>query len=147
IKQHKPRFNVKLVDDKTYLSIKVTTNEPFPRALLVRRAKKDKALYFGPYGSAAAIRQTLRTVRKFFPLRTCSNAEFKNRTRPCIQYDMGRCGGPCVGLQNEEEYRKVVDEVVLFLKGRNQDLVESLKKKMAAEAEALRFESAARLRD
>jgi excinuclease ABC subunit C len=147
IKREKPRFNVKLVDDKTYLSIKVSTNEPFPRALLVRRAKRDKALYFGPYGSAAAIRQTLRTVRKFFPLRTCSNAEFRNRTRPCIQYDMGRCGAPCVGLQTEEQYRKVVDEVVLFLKGRTQDLVRALETKMEAEAAALRFESAARLRD
>src|SRR6185295_6079670 len=95
IKQHKPRFNVKLVDDKTYLSIKVTTNEPFPRALLVRRAKKDKALYFGPYGSAFAIRQTLRTIRKYFPLRTCTNADFRNWTRPCIQYQIGRCGAPC----------------------------------------------------
>lgn len=147
IKQHRPKFNIRLVDDKTYLSIKVSTNEPFPRALLVRRAKKDGALYFGPYSSAAAIRQTLRTIRKFFPLRTCSNAEFKNRTRPCIQYDMGRCGAPCVGLQNEAEYAKVVDQVVLFLKGRNQELVAALKKKMEAEAEALRFESAARLRD
>lgn len=147
IKQHKPRFNVKLVDDKTYLSIKVSTNEPFPRALLVRRAKRDKALYFGPYSSAAAIRQTLRTVRKFFPLRTCSNPEFRNRTRPCIQYDMGRCGGPCVGLQSADDYAKVVNEVVLFLKGRTDDLLDALRKKMDAEAAALRFESAARLRD
>ncbi len=147
LKQHRPRFNVKLVDDKTYLSIKITTNEPFPRALLVRRAKKDGALYFGPYSSAAAIRQTLRTIRKFFPLRTCSNAEFRNRTRPCIQYDMGRCGAPCVGYVGEAEYAKAVDQVVLFLKGRNQELVEALRRKMEAEAEALRFENAARLRD
>jgi excinuclease ABC subunit C len=147
IKQHKPRFNVKLIDDKTYLSIKITTNEPFPRALLVRRAKKDGALYFGPYGSAAAIRQTLRTIRKFFPLRTCSNAEFRNRTRPCIQYDMGRCGAPCVGLEDEARYAKAVDQAVLFLKGRNKELLDELRRRMEAEAAALRFENAARIRD
>ena len=147
IKQHKPRFNVRLVDDKTYLSIKVTTNEPYPRALLVRRAKKDKAIYFGPYGSAAAIRQTLRTIRKYFPLRTCTNAEFRNRTRPCIQHQIGRCGGPCVGLQDEAAYAKVVDDTVLFLKGKTQELIETLTTKMAGDAEALRFEAAARTRD
>lgn len=147
IKRHKPRFNVRLVDDKTYLSIKVTTNEPFPRALLVRRAKKDKALYFGPYGSASAIRQTLRTIRKYFPLRTCTNAEFRNRTRPCIQYQIGRCGGPCVGLQSPEAYDRVVQDVALFLKGRTGELLEKLNEKMAADAAALRFEAAVRTRD
>ncbi len=147
VKQHKPRFNVRLVDDKTFLSIKISTNEPFPRALLVRRVKKDRAHYFGPYSSASAIRQTLRTIRKFFPLRTCSNAEFKQRTRPCIQYDMGRCGAPCVGRESAEAYAKAVDESILFLKGRNRELVLRLRLKMEGEAAALRFEAAARLRD
>jgi excinuclease ABC subunit C len=147
IKRHKPKFNVKLVDDKTYLSIKLTTNEPFARALLVRRAKKDGALYFGPYGSASAIRQTLRTIRKFFPLRTCTNAEFRQRTRPCLQHQIGRCGAPCVGLQDAASYEKVVQEVALFLRGRTQELLRRLEAKMAADAEALRFEAAARTRD
>jgi len=147
IKQHKPKFNVKLTDDKTYLSIKLSTNEPFPRALLVRRAKKDGALYFGPYGSASAIRQTLRTIRKFFPLRTCTNAEFRQRTRPCIQHQMGRCGAPCTGLQDVAAYDNVVQETALFLRGRTGELVRKLEAKMTADAEALRFEAAARTRD
>ncbi len=147
LRQHKPRFNVRLVDDKSYLAIKISTNEPFARALLVRRAKKDRALYFGPYASASAIRHTLRTIRRYFPLRTCTNAEFRQRVRPCIQHEMGRCGAPCVGKQTEPEYAKVVDDVVLFLRGRNQELVQRLRAKMEEEALALRFESAARLRD
>jgi excinuclease ABC subunit C len=147
LKQHKPRFNVKLVDDKTYLSIKVTTGEPFPRALLVRRPKKDKALYFGPYSSATAIRKALNVVRKHFKLRTCANAEFRQRTRPCIQHQMGRCGAPCTGLQTREEYNRGVDDVVLFLKGRTEPLLERLRGRMERFAQELAFESAARLRD
>lgn len=146
IKQHRPRFNVKLVDDKTYLSIKVT-KEPFPRALLVRRAKPDGAQYFGPYASAKAIRDTLRTLRRHFALRTCTNAEYRQRTRPCIQHQIGRCGAPCVGLQTEADYQAGVFEAVLFLRGRTQELTSRLQAQMLEAAEALKFEAAARLRD
>ncbi|GIW71472.1 MAG: UvrABC system protein C [Planctomycetota bacterium] len=147
IKQHKPRFNIKLVDDKTYLSIKLTVDEPFPRALLVRRPRRDGALYFGPYSSATAIRRTLQVIRKWFPLRTCTNAEFRQRTRPCIQHQMGRCGAPCVGLIDEERYRAVVQDTIAFLKGRTAPLLERLRARMQAHAERLEFEAAARVRD
>jgi excinuclease ABC subunit C len=147
IKEHKPRYNVKLVDDKTFLSIKVTLNEKWPRALLVRRVRKDGALYFGPYSSARAIRETLRTIRKFFTLRTCTNREFRQRTRACIQHQIGRCGAPCVGLQSEDEYQTGVDDAVLFLKGRTKDLTDRLKAHMWEASESMRFEQAGRARD
>ncbi|RME73620.1 MAG: excinuclease ABC subunit UvrC [Planctomycetota bacterium] len=147
LKQHKPRFNIKLRDDKTYLSIQVTMRERFPRALLVRRPRKDGSLYFGPYSSASAIRTTLDVVRKHFGLRTCSNAEFRQRTRPCIQHQMGRCGAPCVGLQTERDYRRGVEDALQFLRGRTAPLLERLRARMEQHAERLEFEAAAKLRD
>ena len=147
IKKDRPRFNITLRDDKTYLSLKVTKEEKFPRVVVVRRVKKDGGKYFGPYSSASAVRKTLKMVRKTFPLRTCSNANFRNRSRPCIQYEIHRCGAPCVGLQSEEEYGRIVDEMVLFLRGRNTDVLRRLEKRRDEEAERLNFEAAARIRD
>ncbi|HZV00924.1 MAG TPA: excinuclease ABC subunit UvrC [Planctomycetota bacterium] len=147
IKRHRPRFNVKLVDDKTFLSIEITTDEPFPRARLVRRPRRGKGIVFGPYASASSVRETLRLIKRWFPLRTCSNAELRNRTRPCIEHQMGRCGAPCVGLQTPEDYAKVVDDVVLFLKGKDDTLLPRLKERMNDFAQKLQYEQAARLRD
>jgi len=147
IKQHKPRYNIRLKDDKTYLSLRLDRREDFPRLTIVRRYKRDGALYFGPYSSAAAVRDTLRTIQEIFPIRRCPNHVFKNRTRPCLNYQIGRCTGPCCDLISKEEYHKLVDEVVLFLKGRNDDLVKELKGCMERASAALEFERAARLRD
>ena len=147
IKKDRPRYNINLRDDKTYLSLKVSSNERFPRVLVVRRVRKDGGKYFGPYASAGAVRSTLRVVRKTFPLRTCSNANFRNRSRPCIQYEIHRCGAPCVGLQSQAEYGRIVDEMVLFLQGRNTAVLERLRTRMKEAAELLDFEAAARLRD
>lgn len=146
IKQHRPRYNVKLVDDKNYLSIKIT-RERFPRAQFVRRQSADGARYFGPYGSAAMARKALDVLHKHFRLRTCSNPEFRQRTRACIEYEMGRCGGPCVGLQSEVAYAQRVTDVVAFLKGNSTELISRLRSDMEREAAELNFEQAGRLRD
>jgi len=147
IKQHKPRYNIRLKDDKTYVSLRLDPRDDFPRLTIVRRYRRDGALYFGPYSSAAAVRDTLRTIQEIFPIRRCPDHVFKNRTRPCLNYQIGRCSGPCCDLISKQEYHKLVDEVVLFLKGRNEDLVKELKKGMREAADALDFEKAARLRD
>lgn len=147
IKQQKPRFNVMLTDDKTYLSIKLTTNEPWPRLLLVRRAKKDGGAYFGPFASASEAREVARIVKRHFQLRTCTNAEFRQRTRPCLEYQMGRCGAPCVDKQSAAEYQAIVDDVTLFLKGRKDDLIPRIEARMKDFAAKLQFEQAARARD
>ncbi len=147
IKQHRPRYNIRLKDDKTYVSLRLDPREEFPRLTIVRRYRRDGALYFGPYSSAAAVRDTLRTIQEIFPIRRCPDHVFKNRTRPCLNYQIDRCTGPCCDLISKEEYRKLVDEVVLFLKGRNEDLVKELKSSMTEAADALEFEKAARMRD
>jgi excinuclease ABC subunit C len=147
IKKHRPTYNIRLKDDKTYVSLKVTVNEEWPRVMVVRRYKDDGALYFGPYSSAGAVRQVLRVIKTCFPLRTCSNLFFRSRTRPCIEHEIGRCTAPCVGRITHERYLEDVSEVVLFLKGRNRDLLERLETKMAAAARERRYELAARYRD
>lgn len=148
IKRHRPRWNIKLNDDKSFLQIEVTTHRPWPLARLVRvTSRAKKGTVFGPYSSARAVRETLRHIKRWFPLRTCSDSEFRQRTRPCIEYEMGRCTGPCVGLIDEAGYQDVVDEALLFLRGKNETLVPRLEARMREHAEALRFEQAARLRD
>lgn len=147
IKQQKPRFNILLTDDKSHLSIKVSVDEAWPRVLLVRRPKRDKGQYFGPFASASEARELARLIKRHFPLRTCSNAEFRQRTRPCIEHQMGRCGAPCVGREDEEDYNKTVEDVLLFLKGRNDELLPRLEERMKAHAARLEFEAAARVRD
>ena len=147
IKRHQPRFNVKLKDDKNFLNIRIGDEHAFPRLQVVRRRKKDGADYFGPYHSATAIRQTLKVVNRHFQLRTCRDTEFARRTRPCLEHQIGRCPAPCVLSVDPAEYKKHVDDVKLFLDGRADALKGRLQTKMAAAAEALEFELAARYRD
>ena len=147
IKKYKPRYNIDLKDDKTHLSLKFTIRDKFPKLLLVRKIKKDGSQYFGPYSSSQAVKDTLKSIHYLFPLRTCRDTNFKNRTRPCLNYQIGRCLAPCAGKLKEEEYRKYVNGVTLFLKGRNNELLRFLKKMMKQESEQLKFEEAARIRD
>ena len=148
IKRHKPRFNVLLKDDKQYPHIKFTINEPFPRAMLVRRIANDGALYFGPFLPASLARDTLRLINKLFQLRTCEIEIDGKRDRPCLEYHIKRCLGPCVkGLCTPEDYKEAVRDVRLFLEGKNKDLLKSLEERMLKASDELRFELAARYRD
>lgn len=149
IKEYAPRYNVRLKDDKAYPFIKVPLEEAYPRLQVVRRRAKDRARYFGPYTDVGAMRETLAILRRFFPLRTCKKPIQPGQPaqRPCLNFHLGRCLGPCTGLVSPDEYRRAVDEACLFLEGRHDRLVPELKRRMAKAAEALEFERAARLRD
>jgi excinuclease ABC subunit C len=147
IKKHKPRFNVLLKDDKQYISLRLDRTQPYPRLEVVRRYQKDGARYFGPYSSASAIRETLRIINRYFHLRTCTDHVLANRKRPCLLHQIGRCPAPCVYPVPEQEYRKSVDEVVLFLEGKAGELVEGLRSRMKQASSKLEFEEAARIRD
>lgn len=147
IKRHRPRYNVDLRDDKTYLSLRVDVQSPFPRLTTVRQIRRDGALYFGPYSSAKSLRETVELVLRLFPLRQCSDAELHRRTRPCLYCQIRGCRAPCCGLVDPAEYRKIVDQVVLFLRGRAGELRERLEAAMGEAAGRLDFEEAARLRD
>ncbi|WPB80656.1 excinuclease ABC subunit UvrC [Archangium violaceum] len=147
IKKHKPRFNVLLKDDKQYISLRLDRTQSYPRLEVVRRYEKDGARYFGPYSSASAIRETLRIINRYFHLRTCTDHVLANRKRPCLLHQIGRCPAPCVYPVPEQEYRKSVDEVVLFLEGKAGELVDGLRSRMKQAAGDLKFEEAARIRD
>ena len=147
IKVHHPRYNVKLRDDKNYPCLRLSMEEEFPTLTIVRRIKKDGSLYFGPYPSATSLRETLRLIRRLFPIRTCLDTKFSGRLRPCINYEMDRCSGPCCGKIDRDQYREIVHQIRMFLEGKNRDLVESLKRKMEEESEQLHFEKAAKIRD
>jgi excinuclease ABC subunit C len=146
IKRHQPPFNVRLRDDKRYPYLKVT-NEPFPRVVFTRMVRNDGARYFGPYTNAHGLRELIDLVRLVFPLRTCREPIDGRRKRPCLQYHIKRCLAPCVGYQTEDEYDKTIDEVVLFLEGKQESLLKRLQHDMAEAAEHYNFEAAARLRD
>jgi len=147
IKENHPRYNVKLRDDKNYPCLKLSVEEDFPTLTIVRRIKKDGSIYFGPYPSATSLKETLRLIRRLFPIRTCLDSKFSGRLRPCINYEMDRCTGPCCGKIDQDRYREIVHQVRMFLEGKNKDLVESLKKRMEDESEQLHFEKAAKIRD
>lgn len=147
IKKHRPVYNIRLKDDKTYVSIQVTLAETWPRVQVVRRYKKDGNLYFGPFGSAKGVREMLRVIRTEFPLRTCTNGFFDSRKRPCIEHEIGRCTAPCVDLVTRREYMDDVRQVILFLKGRGRELERLLESRMQRAAEARNYEVAARHRD
>jgi len=147
IKKHKPRFNVLLKDDKQFISLRLDKTQTYPRLEVVRKFERDGARYFGPYSSAGAIRETLRIINRFFRLRTCTDHVMANRKRPCLLYQIGRCPAPCVYPVPPEEYRRSVDEVVLFLEGKATELVEGIKGRMRKAASELKFEEAARMRD
>lgn len=147
IKTHHPRFNVKLTDDKRFLCLRLDVSKPYPRLEVVRRFGKDKARYFGPFHSASAIRESLRLINRHFQLRTCTDQMMNNRSRPCLQYQIKRCPGPCVYDLSQGPYAANVRDVVAFLEGRHQDLVQDLTARMEAAAEELEFEVAGALRD
>jgi len=147
IKQHKPRFNVLLRDDKSYPYIYASTDQKFPRLKFHRGARKGKGRYFGPYPSTRAVRQTLNELQKLFLIRNCEDSYFRNRTRPCLQYQIKRCTAPCVGIVDEAQYRKDIDAAILFLEGKNKHVVNTLVKRMEESSEALDYEQAARFRD
>jgi excinuclease ABC subunit C len=147
IKEYKPRYNVNLKDDKRYPYLKVTF-ESFPRVLVVRRVKKDKAKYFGPYTNVKAMRQTLRILRRIFPVRSCNVAlPSPRRIKLCLDFYIKRCLGPCEGKISEKEYREIIDNVCLFLSGRNEALLSHLKERMEHYAKRENFEMAAKIRD
>jgi len=147
IKQYKPRYNIRLKDDKSYVSVKVTVTDDWPRVLVTRKIVQDGSRYFGPFASALSVRETLDTIRKAIPLRTCSDAVFRNRARPCLEYQIKRCLGPCCLPVDREEYRGHLREAMLLLEGKKTELISQLHEKMRAAAEDLRFEEAARIRD
>jgi excinuclease ABC subunit C len=147
IKQYKPRYNIRLKDDKSYLSIKVTTQHPWPRILATRKIVKDGNRYFGPFSSAVAARETIDVIEKHFLLRNCTDHNFRNRSRPCLQYQIKRCMAPCVLPVAEEAYREQVRQAMLFIDGKRQELIGELRRRMQEKADAQEFEAAARLRD
>lgn len=146
IKRYRPRYNIMLRDDKTYPFIRVT-NEPYPRVIATRRIVQDGSRYFGPYPSAGAVHRTLELLKRLFPYRACDIEITGNAPRPCLYYHIGRCVGPCIGAVSQEEYQQVIENVVLFLQGRGEDLIPNLRRQMEEAAERLDFERAARLRD
>lgn len=147
IKRHKPRYNVVLKDDKRYPSLRIDLNEDYPNFSIVRKIGQDKALYFGPFASAYAVRETLRIINKTFKLRKCKAKDFRTRTRPCLHCQMEGCLAPCCLDVDSGEYQEQVNEAIMFLRGRTPSLIRKIRKQMAACARAQKFERAARLRD
>ncbi len=146
IKQYRPRYNIRLKDDKSYLSAKMT-NHPWPRIMVTRKIVRDGGKYFGPFGSADGLRETIDVIRKVFPLRTCSDAVFRNRSRPCIEYQIKRCLGPCCLPVDRAEYENHLHAAQMLLEGRNLEVLKELRERMRGHAERMEFEEAARLRD
>jgi len=147
IETHRPRFNVRLRDDKRYPYIKITWAEPFPRVMITRRIERDGSRYFGPYTSSSAVHQTLDLLRRSFPYLTCSRRITGRDERACLYYDMKRCLGPCIGAVSQEEYRSMIAALIRFLEGRSEEVIADLERQMRAAADALDFERAALLRD
>jgi excinuclease ABC subunit C len=147
IKKYRPRYNVRLKDDKRYPYIKITLQEDFPRIYTVRRMENDGARYFGPYTSSKAVRQTMELLRKLFPYLTCKREITGQDKRPCLYYHIGRCAGPCIGAVSPEEYRALIGQILLFLEGKQERIVSRLRRDMEEAAQALNFERAAALRD
>ena len=147
IKQLKPRYNVLLRDDKSFPNILVTTKHEFPQIKKHRGAKKEKGAYYGPFASAGAVNKSLNQLQRVFQLRNCSDAMFETRTRPCLQYQIKRCSGPCVGRISARDYRASVKDAQRFLSGKSTEIQESLASQMAQASEAMEFERAAALRD
>ena len=147
--EHRPKYNTMLMDDKTYPFIKVTVNEPFPRVMMARRMKKDKAKYFGPYTSAGAVKDTIELIRKLYHIRSCNRSLPKDigKERPCLNYHIHQCYAPCQGYISREEYRKSIDEVVRFLNGNYDPILKELEEKMLDASENLEFEKAIEYRE
>ena len=148
IKEHKPRFNIRLTDDKSYPRIAVTLAEPFPRVLVTRRVTIPGARYFGPYTDVATLRQTLKIIRRIFTVRSCHwDLPHVAPLRPCLDYHIERCRAPCVGYQSEADYRRMIEDVLVFLEGKTVDVRQRLRERMLVASGARDFERAAQLRD
>jgi len=147
VKEQKPGYNIKLRDDKHFPYLRIDLNHPYPRVEVVRRREADGARYFGPYTRAGSVRETLRTLRRIFAYRTCSDHRMKSARKPCLDYQIKRCVGPCIGAVSPEEYRSMMEEMCLFLEGRRSSLISRLKSRMEKAAEDLQYEKAAELRD
>ena len=149
IKEHRPKYNTMLKDDKSYPFIKVTVNEPYPRVLFARRMKKDKARYFGPYTSGGAVKDVIELVRKLYQVRSCNRnlPRDTGKDRPCLYYHMKQCKAPCQGYISQEEYRKNINKVIKFLNGDFQDTISELMEKMQKASEEMRYEDALEYRD
>jgi len=147
IRKYRPRYNIILKDDKRFLSLCINVNEPYPNLTLTRKIKKNGSLYFGPFASAGAVRQTLKIINKTFKLRKCRNQKLKNRERPCLNYQMDACLAPCCLPVDQDAYLKIVKEVILFLKGRTPALIKKIKLEMLSVAASQDYEQAALLRD
>src|SRR5918992_5899028 len=150
IKEHRPRFNIRLRDDKSYPFVKITLGEDFPRIVRTRRLVRDGSRYFGPYASASSVDETLKLLRKIFPFRTC-NLEIPEGKRvlerPCLLYYINRCQGPCIQAVEKPDYRATIGRIVDFLEGKQEPIAAELRGEMAAHSDALRFEQAATSRD
>jgi excinuclease ABC, C subunit len=148
IKKHKPKYNILLKDDKNYSSLRLDLKEKFPKLTYTRRVSNDGAMYFGPFASGEAMRQTKRLIHKIFPLRDCSDEKFRRHSqRPCLNYHMKLCLGPCAGKVNEGEYQETVEGAKMFLKGEVREIIKLLRKNMDRASKELRYEDAAHYRD
>ena len=147
IKEHQPRYNLFLKDDKSYVSLKLSEQHPFPGLFITHKILKDGSLYFGPYTSATALRETVHFLTRHFQLRTCNDREFANRSRPCLEHDMKRCSAPCVAKIAQADYRQQVEAVKLFLQGKKTELIPWLQTQMQKASESQGYEEAARCRD
>ncbi|MDY6863507.1 MAG: excinuclease ABC subunit UvrC [Thermodesulfobacteriota bacterium] len=147
IKKHKPKYNVTFKDDKAQPYLRLNQKHKYPDLSIVRKVKNDGALYFGPFYSSQAVRSTLKTISKIFPLRKCKENSFRHRQRPCLNFQIGNCLGPCCNKVKEEEYQNIVKDVKLFLEGKDKELLKRLKDKMEEEANMLNFEMAGKIRD
>lgn len=147
IKRYRPRYNVRLKDDKSYPYLKISLSEDWPRVYITRRLEQDGARYFGPFASPGSIRRILGLLKRLFPFRSCKRNITGRQFRPCLEYHIHRCLGPCTGVVSREEYRQVIDQVILFLEGKQEMVVRQLRSRMELAAEKLEFEKAAILRD
>lgn len=147
IKRHRPRFNIRLKDDKRHPYIKINWQDDFPRVLFTRQMRNDGARYFGPYAAAGSVRETLDALRKVFPFLTCKRKITGQDPSPCLYYHIRRCAGPCIGAINREDYRAMLDQMCRFLQGRGEEVLQKLEREMAGASEGLQFERAAVLRD
>ncbi len=147
IKRYRPRYNVRLKDDKGYPYLKIKTSEEWPRVYITRKLDDDGSRYFGPFASAGSLRRTYNLIKKLFPFRSCNKDLRRPEPRPCLEYYIHRCAGPCVGAVSHEEYQDIIRQTILFLEGKRESLLRQLRRKMKEAAERLEFEKAANLRD
>ncbi|MCK5348993.1 MAG: GIY-YIG nuclease family protein, partial [Desulfobacula sp.] len=147
IKEYKPKYNVILKDGKNYPLLRIDMHETYPAILRVRKIKNDKARYFGPYSSSLSVNKTLKQIQKIFKLRRCKNTQFKNRSRPCLNFQIKACLGPCCNDVSSGEYKQQVRDAILFLKGRSKQVVKKLKAQMMDFSSSREYEKAAQVRD